>query len=512
MAQIMNRNTSEIDSLLSILSTTLDETIFFSELASHFMKLLEADSIFVSLINEDMSAKKLIITNKKVRICPMDKVGGILGHVLRTKKAYFSNDLERDPIFAEDDIKDMMAILAVPVVQDGLVIAIIHLQSKGTRLYSLEDVSTSLEILESVERPIKNMKMYLAAKSLNETLMRKLEVQGGSQPKLDEVQSSGSFKVIDTNVIVQSEKMKNILKLADKLALSDVNAIIIGPIGTGREMIARRIHCRSNRNSAGFVVSDCSVLSEVDLEKEIFGTESRDSLIERKGLIELGNRGTLLLKNIHGMSLNLQAKLARFIKEEIAFKYDSQKSYISNLRVLVTTDKDLRELVEANEFREELFYLLGSMVLSMPPLKERKEDIESLASSFLNEGKSIDEMKSLSPGAVRSLVEYNWPGNVRELKSIMQRSYILSDGRIIEKSHLADSVISNNDEQNNIDSEEQEENFIEMTLNELERKHICKTLEFLGGNKTRTAKVLGITVKTLYNKLHSYGLIQAQEV
>ncbi len=164
--------------------------------------------------------------------------------------------------------------------------------------------------------------------------------------------------------------------------------------------------------------------------------------------------------------------------------------------------------MEGGRFREDLFYALSTMALRLPALRDHKEDIEVLSHYFLNNGKIVEKQKSLSPEALKSLVEYAWPGNIRELQNVMERAYILADGKIIERDHLADSVTSTPV----VEEEEKKEEIIfsEMTLEELEKRHIVFTLGHLGGNKTKTAKSLGITVKTLYNKLHSYGMIQPQ--
>ena len=141
--------------------------------------------------------------------------------------------------------------------------------------------------------------------------------------------------------------------------------------------------------------------------------------------------------------------------------------------------------------------------------KKLVEKAKATANDFMNKGKPFEKQKSLAPGALKALKEYSWPGNVRELQNVIERAYILSDGVIVESSHLAENVFNN--ELKNKEEEVSIESFEELTLDELERRHICRTLDHLGGNKTKTAKTLGITVKTLYNKLHSYGMIQVKE-
>ena len=247
------------------------------------------------------------------------------------------------------------------------------------------------------------------------------------------------------------------------------------------------------------------------LEKELFGEEAGNfatGIQIRNGALEACNGGTLLINRICSLSPRLQAKLLGFIKEGMAFRVGGSVPFKSDIRIISSTNTVLSEKVERNEFREDLFYVLNKMNFAVPALREHIEDIELLANKFLNESKKAEDQKSLSPGVLVTLQEYNWPGNVRELQNVIERAYILSDGMIIEKDHLADSV---GKVEMVVEEEEEEINYQEMTLDELEKRHICMTLDHLAGNKTRTAKTLGITVKTLYNKLHSYGMIQPKE-
>jgi Nif-specific regulatory protein len=188
-------------------------------------------------------------------------------------------------------------------------------------------------------------------------------------------------------------------------------------------------------------------------------------------------------------------------------KAEGNGFFKSDVRLISASTKDLMELVREGKFREDLYFALSTVVLKAPALRERKEDIELIANYFLNQNKTKENQKSFSPGAIKSLTEFNWSGNVRELQNVVERAYILAEGSIIEKLHL-DQNIQNSEEVKievaPVVSKTTE--FLHVTLEELEKNHIMGTLENLGGNKTKTAKVLGITVKTLYNKLHSYGV------
>jgi len=296
--------------------------------------------------------------------------------------------------------------------------------------------------------------------------------------------------------------------MADKASQSESTVLLLGEAGTGKEILAKRIHCRSRRKSGPFVVFDCSSYNENELEAELFGisqTDSHGNVKEKLGLLELANGGTLLIKKISKVPALLQSKLVNFLNEAIAFRVGEKIPYRTDVRIIASSQDDITKLVEENKFRNDLFYSLSRVQLSIPSLRERKEDIELFAYHFLNKDKSKDDMKSLSPCVLNHLKEYKWPGNLRELQNVIERAYILAESVIVDKGHLSDHICKKEEiVEIKVDKFA---GYREVTLEELEKNHICTTLEFLNGNKTKTAKALGITVKTLYNKLHTYGMI-----
>jgi Nif-specific regulatory protein len=515
MAQTLKSIPSSLEELSSTLLSTLDEGVFFSELSRFLLSVVKHDQCLVYQVHGDSSAQ-LVSENGEVtkegKI--LAKGEGIAGHVVRTKRAYISNNVSRDPLFANDK-EDRIAELAVPVACDGIILGTIHFQSKTEEIqFSREDVTNILSVLSEIKRPLVNMKMYLQAKHLNEVLLMKIEEKERELAESKGSSSLGeSYKIQDVDIIAHSPIMKELVVLAERVAMSDVNTLIQGEHGVGKETLARRIHCKSSRKDQAFMVVDCSSMSEEDLELELFGKEITDFSLGqqiRQGAIEMSNNGTLLLANIDSLTVGLQSKLAHYISEGLAFRVGGQVPFRSDVRIIASSVKSLKSEVEENLFREDLFYALNTMIMNIPSLRDRKEDIEPLANFILNNGKDISMQKSLSPGVVKALTDYAWPGNIREVQNVIERAYILSDGLIIERDHLSESITEGKIE------EVVEENaelfqFSEMTLDELEKKHICRTLDHLEGNKTKTAKMLGITVKTLYNKLHSYGMISPKE-
>ena len=514
MTQSVTKNSTELQELASILLATLDESLFFGQLSSFLSKHVNADRTLVFNVLDDSSVRLVSENGRPVangRI--LNKGVGAAGHVIRTKRPYFSNNVQRDPLFAEQTASDVKAELCIPVVHEGIVIATIHFQSLAEdNQFCRDDITAILSILGNLTVPLANMKMYLSAKMLNEALLKRIEKQQKEiEARKRGVQIADTYKVDEKEIIGKSEAMKKLLELADKVAATNVNILIEGEIGTGKEMVARRIHCRSKRAENAFVVVDCSTLNEQQLEAEIFGKEDYNfsgCSRMKSGFLEAANGGTLVLHRITSMPLALQAKLLYFLKEGMCFRVGGQAPYRVDARLITTTSSNLAEEVENGNFREDLFYHLNTMILKVPSLSARVEDIELLANYFLNHGRNIEDQKSFSPGAMKLLQDYSWPTNVRELQNIVERAYILADGKIVERNHLADKIVEMELRE---DEEEEISVFSEMTLNELEKKHICQTLDYLGGNKTKTARILGITVKTLYNKLHSYGMIDVKE-
>lgn len=490
---------------------TLDEEIFFTELGK-FLK--DNSNCDFCLIRKVIENETILIVKNGEWINDDDSTSNVSQHVLRSKRAYFSNTVLRDPLFAREAMEGIRSELCIPISLDGVIICTIHFQNLSEKKeFSRDDITNVLNILNELKKPLINIKMYLNAKLLNETLLKKIEEKEREiEQRTKGIQLTDAYRIEEREVIGKSEILEKIVRLADKISQTDTNIMIEGEAGTGKELIARRIHCRGARSQSVFIVLDCSALPIDQLESEIFGDEQivNGSRKNKIGVLEQANGGTLFIENILYLTPVLQLKLVQFIKDGVANRIGGASLYKSNVRILAATSKSLHQEVEAHKFREDLYYALNTMSIKIPALREHKDDIEVLANYFLNLGKSIEKQKSLSPEALKSLVDYNWPGNIRELQNVAERAYILSDGKIIEKCHLADSVVTGPV----IEEKKEEEKivFSEITLEELEKRHIVFTLNYLSGNKTKTAKSLGITVKTLYNKLHAYGMIAAQEI
>lgn len=491
MALVVKNITNEMSTLKAILLSTLDENLFFNELSKFFNTQILSDRVFATIVSEGL-----------------EESDSIVSYVYKTKRPYFSNNVLRDPLF-KGQRTGITSEICFPVAHEGIVIATLHFQMDTIkeREYLRDDINAIKSLLNELVAPIANMKMYLAAKHLNEVLLKKIadkerELKEGTRT----LTLADSYKISERPILAKSEVMLELLKHADKAALVNSNIIINGESGTGKEVLAQRIHCRSARKDNAFVKLDLSTIASGSLESALFG-EEKDGVVVKNGAVEVANNGTLFIEEFHLLSSTLQAKLAVALKEKSAIRIGGVIAYRFDARIIVGSKEDLKERVNGKTLREDLFYMLNNIELKMPALRERGNDIELFVSSVLESKKHI-AMKMVSPSAMEILKKYAFPGNIRELFNVVERAFILADGSIIEKGHLPE--LQGKVEEVIVPEEVVVEApaYTEMTLEELEKRHIISTLEHLEGNKTKTAKTLGITVKTLYNKLHSYGMIE----
>ena len=308
-------------------------------------------------------------------------------------------------------------------------------------------------------------------------------------------------------IIGDSIKLKQTLHIVDRVAPTMASILILGESGTGKELIARRIHARSERAAASFVAINCGAISESLLESELFGHEKGSftgAVATKKGLVEAADGGTLFLDEIGEMPLSLQAKLLRFLQEGDFYRVGGKDSIHVNVRILSATNRDLESEVAAGKFREDLYYRLNTISIKSPALRERKEDLGALMEYF-----SPGILSSLTPEASDCLLRYSWPGNIRELQNTVERMRVLSSGNMITPQELPPSIRNPLAHQKELKMNEIPQ--VEMSLEDLERLHILRCLEHFDGNKTRAAQSLKITIKTLYNKLHRYGILDKSE-
>ncbi len=325
-------------------------------------------------------------------------------------------------------------------------------------------------------------------------------------------------KLRDTGIlgplVGSSRKMRDIFSMIEQVAPSNVSVLVTGESGTGKELVARALHELSPRKPKPFVAVNCAAIPETLIESEIFGHEKgafTGALERRAGCFELAEEGTLLLDEIGEMPIATQAKLLRVLEDKKLRRLGSKTESPVDVRVLAATNKNPDAAVDAGQLRADLYYRLNVFNIHMPPLREHKEDIPAIVEAMIQDmnGKHDRKVPGVDPGMLQRLMQYDWPGNVRELRNTIERAVILCGTNPVGVQHLppgfgtrgvetsADAAMANT-----VKVE------VGTTVDEAERLLIVKTLASTNNNKTRAAEILGISLKTLHNKLKEYGQIR----
>ena len=308
------------------------------------------------------------------------------------------------------------------------------------------------------------------------------------------------------NIIGRSSAMQRVFETLSLVAPSDATVLITGESGTGKELIAGALHHNSLRKDGPFIKVNCAALHENLLESELFGHERgafTGAERQRKGRFEQAHRGTLFLDEIGDMSLQTQAKILRVIQEGEFERLGSSQSVKVDVRLVAATHKNLQQMVEEGSFRQDLFFRLSVVPIELPPLRERPEDIPALADYFLKKYavKNRKDIRGFHPQTLMLLGRYDWPGNIRELENTVERAVILCLGEQITPRELPPHLLP-------VDMEPdlEESNRQGFTLRDMEREAIRTILTQTGGNRSKTARILGIARQTLLNKIKEYGL------
>ena len=316
-----------------------------------------------------------------------------------------------------------------------------------------------------------------------------------------------------SGIVGKSPVMADIYDMAASVAVSNASVLITGESGTGKELVARSIHYNSLRKDKPFIVLNCAVYSEGVLESELFGHEKgafSGAIAQKKGRFELADQGTLFIDEVAEMSASAQVKLLRVIQEQEFERVGGTRTIKTDVRIVAATNKDLAEQVRLGAFREDLYYRLNVVHIELPPLRERREDIEPLAEYFLQKytGETGKKITQISPKAIACLVAHEWPGNVRELQNAIERAVVLCRGDVVTPRELPQDVRGDNEIC--LTLPQQGGNLTEI-LEDLERQLIIQTLRREGASQTRAADTLGIARTTLRYKMEKYGLIDRQD-
>ncbi|MCP4108734.1 MAG: sigma-54-dependent Fis family transcriptional regulator [Desulfobacteraceae bacterium] len=315
-------------------------------------------------------------------------------------------------------------------------------------------------------------------------------------------------KHFDTqNIIGQSTGMVKLFETVELVAPSEASVIITGESGTGKELIAGAIHYNSPRKSGPFVKINCAAVAETLLESELFGHEKgafTGADRRKEGRFVQAHGGSLFLDEVSEMPLSMQAKLLRVLQEREVTRVGGEKVIKVDVRVITATNKNLSDMIKNGLFREDLYYRLNVVSLNIPPLRERRQDIPLLAQHFLEifKNKNQKDIKGYTPKAMDYVVRYEWPGNVRELMNVVERGVILSRSEYLDEQDIPfipEPPVQTDDVLSGLNGD--------ITLEQIEKNAILKTLESAQGNKSETARRLGITRRTLHKKLKKYGVM-----
>ena len=322
-------------------------------------------------------------------------------------------------------------------------------------------------------------------------------------------------------IIHEDPRTAELLALADKVAVSDASVLIVGPSGTGKELVARYVHAKSRRSGGRFVAVNCAAIPEALLESELFGHEKgafTGAVARRIGRFEEANGGTLLLDEVSEMDPRLQAKLLRAVQEREIDRVGGSRPVKVDVRILATSNRNLEQAVASGAFREDLYFRLNVVMLKIPPLRRRPKDIEVLARHFIDKYSKANgvEPKPLTDAGRRLLLEHPWPGNVRELENAMHRAVLLASGSQIGPEALlingsaggaggaagGSAAAADGDPGSPGDDDA---GLVGRTVADVERQLIIDTLSHCLGNRTHASNILGISIRTLRNKLRQYA-------
>lgn len=452
----------------------------------------------LKIIMKELNAERgVIFLKEKEDFVPMVFSGdfkeisqSVIKEVLEKKEPLLLHSaLDSEKFSAKESVISygIKSVMCVPLICKDKLLGALYLDSHSQKgIFSEGDLEFLIAYAHQASLVIENA--YLRERLLKENIYLKTEL---------------SERYYFENIIGQSKRMQEVFLIMRKVLNSSLPVLIIGETGTGKELVARSLHYSSQRKNKKFVPIYCGGLPETLLESELFGYKRgafTGALYDKKGLIEEADGGTLFLDEVADISLSIQAKLLRFLQEGKFRRIGETEERYVDCRIITATNKNLEEEIKKGNFREDLYYRLNVIKINLPPLREREEDIILLSNYFLKKfsEKENKKIKGFSKEAIQFLKNYNWPGNVRELENKIARAVALCEGEIIDVKDLIEEK-----------EREKEEIFkikrLDDYLKEKEREYLKKVLEVYK-NRSEAARVLGISRRTLYNRLKELGL------
>jgi len=406
---------------------------------------------------------------------------GILKRVIEKKEPIIVYDVQNEPSLSQFEsilIRKIKSVIGVPILRENKIWGVILIDSQSNRKEFTESNLIFLKFFSNLVSLVLD-KIILLEKLQDENRILKNRVET-------------TLQIPD--MIGESAPMRILAKTIHRVASTDATVVILGESGTGKDLAAHAIHKLSNRNDRPYLAQFCGSIADTLLESELFGYKKgafTGATSDKKGLLEVADTGTFFLDEIADISEALQAKLLRVIENKEITRLGDTHTKKVNVRIIAATNKDIQQLVKAGKFREDLYYRLNVFPITIPPLRERKEDIPILAEYFI---KKFSQAKiKLQKDALIKLENYYWPGNIRQLLNVIQRALILSDSDKIEEEHI---IIEETQKSINFDG----------TIRDYEKQLLLKRLEECKGNRTQTAASLGVSVRWVQIKLKEMGL------
>jgi len=374
---------------------------------------------------------------------------------------------------------------------------------------------TAYATIENCKQAIKQGAYDYLVKPIDIDQLRTLVEQAGKkvskakQLRKDFIKAAGKEFAFE-GVPGTSPAMLGIFEVLKRVAPTDISVLIEGPSGTGKELLARAIHDNSPRRDMPFRPINCAGLTETLLESELFGHVKgafTGATSDRKGLFEIADKGTLLLDEIGDMPLNMQAKLLRFLEDGVVVPVGSHKPIKVDVRVISATNHDLTELIDRSKFRQDLYFRIKGVSISVPPLRERPEDIPELVHYFIRQtaDQTGSDITGITDTAMQILKGYDWPGNIRQLRNSIRTMVVLCEKQQLDIQDIPPEIHQVR-QLTNGSTEKLDSQLAGVPLNELEKQAIASTLKKTAGNREQAAKILGIGERTLYRKIKEYNL------
>ena len=460
------------------------------------IKELAADAGFIVLVNDNGKIDSIFSRNMDPEIeseAQEMSMTVIRTTISQSKPTHLSD--ESDETFAKQQSVIRLGItaaLCVPLISKGRVLGTVYLDRRNREAPFIEN--DLLFLLSFAKQIVRGLEISLEISSLEKKLLIEASMKFGDL--------RAEFKCED--IIGSSKKLFELLKLASKIAPTDASVVLLGENGTGKDLLATAIYKNSRRASKPFIIINCSAIPADLLESELFGYESgafTGATRSKPGRLELADGGTVFFDEIGEMSVNLQAKLLRVLQTKELERLGSVQTKKVDIRILAATNRNIQEMINSGSFREDLYYRLKIFELTVPPLRERREDILELAEFFVKKYTAPEKTVTISDESIDVLEQYSWPGNVRELENIIQRALVLAKTNVIQPSDLPPELLTQQAEGPAI---KLGKSLLDAEL-EFRRRYIIRTLRKAKSN-TEAAQMLGI------NRTHFYKLLSQLDI